>query len=59
METVDVGNDYANIKNTELIPVYNCSQDNAGGWRNEEITAAIKTELIDTLSEPCRCWVQV
>ena len=33
---------------------FNISQDNAGGWRNEEITTAIKTELIDTLQSPCR-----
>ena len=33
---------------------FNISQDNAGGWRNEEITAAIKDELIDSLAEPCR-----
>ena len=33
---------------------FNISQDNAGGWRNEEITLAIKQELVDTLQEPCR-----
>ena len=33
---------------------FNISQDNAGGWRNEEITLAIKAELIETLQEPCR-----
>ena len=33
---------------------FNISQDNAGGWRNEEITAAIKEELVNKLAEPCR-----
>jgi len=33
---------------------FNISQDNAGGWRNEEITMAIKEELIDNLEEPCK-----
>ena len=33
---------------------FNISQDNAGGWRNEEITSAIKEELINNLAEPCR-----
>ena len=33
---------------------FNISQDNAGGWRNEEITLAIKQELVNTLQEPCR-----
>ena len=27
---------------------FNISQDNAGGWRNEEITSAIKEELINS-----------
>jgi len=33
---------------------FNISQDNAGGWRNEEITIAVKDELIDKLETPCR-----
>ena len=33
---------------------FNISQDNAGGWRNEEITMAVQEELIGRLEEPCR-----
>ena len=38
---------------------FNISQDNAGGWRNEEITMGIKEELINTLEQPCRSAAEV
>jgi len=48
------GNVCRNYINGRGLVWFNISQDNAGGWRNEEITMAIKEELINTLEEPCR-----
>ena len=33
---------------------FNISQDNSGGWLNEQITQSLWTELIGKLQEPCR-----
>eukprot|EP00092_Neocalanus_flemingeri_P007963 GFUD01008591.1.p1 GENE.GFUD01008591.1~~GFUD01008591.1.p1 ORF type:complete len:925 (+),score=155.82 GFUD01008591.1:42-2816(+) len=48
------GNVCRNYINGRGLVWFNISQDNAGGWRNEEITMAIKDELINTLEQPCR-----
>ncbi|XP_023341942.1 tyrosine-protein kinase transmembrane receptor Ror2 [Eurytemora carolleeae] len=37
---------------------FDISQDNAGGWLNEEITSGLQEELIDKLQEPCRTAAQ-
>ena len=48
------GNVCRNYINGRGLVWFNISQDNAGGWRNEEITMAIMDELINTLEQPCR-----
>ena len=53
------GNVCRNYINGRGLVWFNISQDNAGGWRNEEITMAIKEELINTLEEPCRSAAEV
>eukprot|EP00090_Calanus_glacialis_P001913 TRINITY_DN11429_c0_g1_i1.p1 TRINITY_DN11429_c0_g1~~TRINITY_DN11429_c0_g1_i1.p1 ORF type:complete len:925 (-),score=149.21 TRINITY_DN11429_c0_g1_i1:197-2971(-) len=48
------GNVCRNYINGRGLVWFNISQDNAGGWRNEEITMSIRDELINTLEQPCR-----
>lgn len=38
---------------------FNISQDNSGGWLNEQITQNLWKELILNLQEPCRSAAEV
>ena len=38
---------------------FNVSQDNSGGWLNEQITEKLWSEIIDKLEEPCRSAAEV
>lgn len=38
---------------------FNVSQDNSGGWLNEQVTQAIWDELVSGLGEPCRSAAEV
>jgi hypothetical protein len=38
---------------------FNVSQDNSGGWLNEQITQNLWTELVEKLTEPCRSAAEV
>ena len=42
-----------------LAKIFNISQDNAGGWLNEEITMGIQKELLSTMAEPCKSAAEV
>lgn len=53
------GNVCRNYINGRGLVWFNISQDNAGGWRNEEINMAIRDQLINTLEQPCRSAAEV
>ena len=38
---------------------FNISQDNSGGWLNEQITQSLWNELVTKLHEPCRSAAEV
>ncbi len=38
---------------------FNISQDNSGGWLNEQITQDLHRDLIANLGEPCRSAAEV
>ncbi len=38
---------------------FNVSQDNSGGWLNEQITQNLWEEVIEKLSEPCKSAAEV
>ena len=38
---------------------FNVSQDNSGGWLNEQITQKLWSEIIEKLEEPCRSAAEV
>ncbi|XP_044741574.1 tyrosine-protein kinase transmembrane receptor Ror2 [Chrysoperla carnea] len=43
-----------NYVNSVRFVWFNLTKDTTGGWLNEQITAGLWTELIETLKEPCR-----